>query len=65
MPLTAILPLAIGLKIYLVSNIALLLYSKSAILGLPLFDPKDFCLPNQFSRRSLQKRSVSTYLTWS
>ena len=44
--------------------IALLLYRKSAILGLSFLDPKDLCLPNQFSRGSWQKRSVSTYLTW-
>ena len=42
----------------------MLLHPKSAILGLPLLDPKDLCLPNQLSRRSWQKRSVSTYLTW-
>ena len=43
--------------------IALLLYPKSAIFGLSFLDPKDRCLPNQFSRRSWQERSVSTYLT--
>ena len=43
--------------------IALLLYPKSAILGLSFRDPKDLCLPNQFLRRSQQKRSVSAYLT--
>ena len=42
----------------------LLLYPKSAILGLSFLNPKDLCLPNQFSRGSLQKRSLSTYLTW-
>ena len=41
-----------------------MLYRKSAILGLSFLDPKDLCLPNQFSRGSWQKRSVSTYLTW-
>ena len=43
---------------------ALLLCPKSAILGLPFLSPKDLCLPNQFSRGSLQKCSHSTYLTW-
>ena len=42
----------------------LLSYPKSAILGLSFLDPEDLCLPNQFSRGHLQKRSVSTYLTW-
>ena len=32
--------------------IALLLNPKSTILGLSFLDPKDLCLPNQFSRRS-------------
>ena len=41
-----------------------MLYWQSAILGLSFLDPKDFCLPNQFSRGSWQKHSVSTYLTW-
>ena len=41
-----------------------MLYPKSAILGLSFLDPKDLCLPNQFSRGSLQKRSASTYLIW-
>ena len=41
-----------------------MLYPKSAILGLSFLDPKDLCLPNHFSRGSLQKRSISTYLTW-
>ena len=65
MPLSATLPLAIGLIFCFL--IALLLYPKSAILailGLYFLDPKDLCLPNQLSRGSLQKRSVSTYLTW-
>ena len=43
---------------------ALLLDPKSAILGLSFLDSKDLCLPNQFSRGDLQKRSVSAYLTW-
>ena len=45
----------------LVSNIAILLhlYSKSAILGLSFLDPRDFCLPNQFSGKSWQTYSVS------
>ena len=63
MRLSATLPLAIGLKCFWFL-IALLLYPKSTILGLSFLDPKDLCLPNQFSRGSLQKRSVSTYLTW-
>ena len=45
--------------------IALLLYPKSTILELFFLDPKDLCLPSHFSRRSWQKRSASTYLTWS
>ena len=39
-----------------------LLYRKPAMFGLSFLDPKDLCLPNQFSRRSWQKRSISTYL---
>ena len=61
MPLSATLPLAIGLDFFWFL-IALLLYLKSAILGLSFLDPKDLCISNQFSRGSLQKRSVSTYL---
>ena len=34
--------------------IALLLYRKSAILGLSFLDPKDLCLPNQFSKAFCQ-----------
>ena len=34
--------------------IALLLYPKSAILGLSFLDPKDLCLPNQFSKAFCQ-----------
>ena len=41
-----------------------MLYEKSVILGLSFLDSKDPCLPNQFSRGHLQKRSVSRYLTW-
>ena len=63
MPLSATLPLAIGLN-FCWFLIALLLYSKSAILGLSFLDPKDLCLPNQFSRGFWQKCSVNTYLTW-
>ena len=59
-PLSATLPWAIGLNSIIV---ILLLYPKWAILWLSFLDPKDLCLPNQFSRGSLQKRSVSTYLT--
>ena len=47
MPLSATLPLAIGLKFFLFL-IALWLYPKSAILGLSFLDPRDLCLPNQF-----------------
>ena len=63
MPLPTTLPLAIGLKCFWFL-IVLLLYPKSIIFGLSFLDPKDLCLPNQFSRGSWQKRSVSTYLTW-
>ena len=41
-----------------------MLYPKSAILGSSFLDPKDLYPPNQFSRGSLQKFSISTYLTW-
>ena len=51
MPLSTTLPLAIGLKFFWLL-IALLLYPKSAILGLSFLGPKDRCLPNQFSRGS-------------
>ena len=51
MPLSAILPLAIGLKCFWFL-IVLLLYPKSTILGLSFLDPKDLCLPNQFLRGS-------------
>ena len=44
--------------------IALLLYPKTTIFRLSSLDPKDLCVPNQFSRGSWQERSVSTYLTW-
>ena len=50
MPLSATLPL-IGLKCFWFL-MALLLYPKSTILGLPFLDPKDLCLPNQFSTES-------------
>ena len=50
-------------EMFLFSN-RLLLYQKSTILRLSFLDPKDLCLPNQFSRGSRQKHSVSTYLTW-
>ena len=63
MRLSATFPLAIGLKCFWYL-IALLLYPKSTILGLSFLDPKDLCLPNQFSRGSWQKCSFSTYLTW-
>ena len=50
-PLSATLPLAIGLKCFWFL-IALLLYPKSTILGLSFLNPKDLCLPNQFPRGS-------------
>ena len=53
MPLSATLPLAIGLK-YFWFLIALLLYPKSTILGLSFLDPKDLYLPNQFSKAFCQ-----------
>ena len=53
MPLSATLPLAIGLKCFWFL-IALLLYPKSTILGLSFLDPKDLCLPNQFSKAFCQ-----------
>ena len=49
MPLSATLPLAIGLKCFWFPKA---LYPKSTILGLSFVDPKDLCLPNQFSRGS-------------
>ena len=58
--LSATLPLAIDLKIFWFI-IALLLYPATAILGLSFLDPKDLCPPNQFSKGSWQKYSVSTY----
>ena len=63
MLLSATLPLAIGLKFVWFLR-ALLFYPKSAILGLSFLDPKDICLPNLFSRRSWQKHSIGTCLTW-
>ena len=54
MPLSATLPLAIGLKFFWFL-IALLLYPKSAILAilaLSFLDPKDLYLSNQLSRGS-------------
>ena len=53
MRLSATLPLAIGLKCFWFL-IALLLYPKSTILGLSFLDPKDLCLPNQFSKAFCQ-----------
>ena len=53
MPLSATLPLAIGLKCFWFL-IALLLYLKSTILGLSFLDLKDLCLPNQFSKAFCQ-----------
>ena len=51
MPISATLPLAIGLKCFWFL-IALLMYLKSTILKLSFLVPKDLCLPNQFSRGS-------------
>ena len=51
MPLPATLPLVTGLKCFWFV-IALLLYPKSTTLGLSFLYPKDFRLPNQFSRGS-------------
>ena len=51
MSLSARLPLAIGLNL-IWFLIALLLYSKSAILGLSFLDSQDLCLLNQFLRGS-------------
>ena len=48
-----LLPLAIGLKCFWFL-IALFLYLKSTILGLSFLDPKDLCLPNQFSKAFCQ-----------
>ena len=53
MQLSATLPLAIGLKCFWFL-IALLLYPKSTILGLSFLNPKDLCLPNQFSKAFCQ-----------
>ena len=53
MLLSATLPLAIGLKCFWFL-IALLLYPKSTILGLSFLNPKDLCLPNQFSKAFCQ-----------
>ena len=58
-----LLSLAIGLKCFWFL-VALLLYPKSNIPELFFLDPRDLCLPNQFSRGSWQKLSVSTYLIW-
>ena len=48
-----LLPLVIGLKCFWFL-IALLLYPKSTILWLSFLDPKDLCLPNQFSKAFCQ-----------
>ena len=63
MLLSATLPLSIGLNFFWFL-IAFLLYTKPHILGLSFLDPKDLCLPSQFSRESWLKCSVSSYLTW-
>ena len=57
MPLSAALPLVIGLK-YFCFLITLLLYPKSTILGLSFLDPKDLCLPTSF-REDLDKSILS------
>ena len=51
--------------------IALLLYRKSAILGLSFLDPKDLCLPNQFSKAFCQyilnlmsKKKLGSFNDW-
>ena len=59
MPLSATLSLAIGLT-YFWFLIALLLYPKSTIVGLSFLDPKDLCLPNQFSE-DLDKSVLSVH----
>ena len=51
MPLSATLPLAIGLKRFCFL-IALLFYPKSTILESSFLNPKDLYLPNQFLRGS-------------
>ena len=48
-------------EMFLVTNSIIAI--KSAILRLPILDTKDLCLPNQFSKASWQKLSVSTDLT--
>ena len=62
MPLSVTLPLVIGLFFFwFLIAIAI---SKSSHTWISFLDPKDLCLPNQFSRGSLQKPSTNTYLTW-
>ena len=70
MRLSATLPLAIGLKCFWFL-IALLLYPKSTILGLSFLDPKDLCLPNQFSKAFCQyilnlmsKKKLGSFNDW-
>ena len=65
-----LLPLAIGLKCFWFL-IALLLYPKSTILGLSFLDPKDLCLPNQFSKGFCQyilnlmsKKELGSFNDW-
>ena len=53
MLLSAALPLANGLNFF-GFLIALMLYRKSAILGLSLLDPKNLCFSNQFSKEFCQ-----------
>ena len=70
MRLSATLPLAIGLKCFWFL-IALLLYPKSTILGLSFLNPKDLCLPNQFSKTFYQyilnlmsKKKLGSFNDW-
>ena len=51
------------LEMFLVSN-SIIVISKVNHIWLSFLDPRDLCLPNQFSRGSWQEQSVSTYLTW-
>ena len=70
MRLSATLPLAIGLKCFWFL-IALLVYPKSTILGLSFLNPKDLCLPNQFSKAFCQyilnlmsKKKLGSFNDW-
>ena len=55
---------------FLVSN-SIIVISKSAILGLSFLDPKDLCLPNQFSKvfcqyilNLMSKRKLCSFNDW-